>query len=152
MGIQPLPVPLRSGNELQPKRIRERECLFRRRLAIQECDQWWDYQPNQQSMDAAARNACAVYEKVGKEALAHIAHSVSPMNTLTPEAFATGTFDLMGFGNTRVLMALALAHMRKAAGRHVEAREFAQIGLKEIGDSPAASGLRAELDELHRTA
>src|SRR5689334_2828157 len=51
MGIQPMSVPLLSGELPEPKRLREMECLFRRRLAIQKGDQWWDYQPNQQSMD-----------------------------------------------------------------------------------------------------
>jgi hypothetical protein len=152
MGIQPMSVPLLSGEVPEPKRIRALDCLFRRRLAIQQGDQWWDYQPNQLSMDASARAASAVYEQVGSGQLEFMAQPSSPMNTLTPEAFAAGTFDFKGFSNTGVLMAWTLAHMRKATGKNAEAREFAQVALKEIGDKSGGSGLKAELRELLETA
>lgn len=124
------------------------ECMFRRRLAIQTGDQWWDYQPNQPSMNAAASEACAVYEQVGKRQLETIVQPNSPMNTVTPEAFAASSFDFNGFGNTGVLMAWTLAHMRRAAGNIAEARGFAQIALNEIGDGAGGSGLRAELRQM----
>ncbi len=148
MGIQPVAVPLLSGEPVEPKRLREMECLFRRRLAIQKGDQWWDYQPNQQSMDDAAREACSVYERIGKQQLEAMAQPSSPINTVTPEAFAARSFDFYGFGNTGVLMAWTLAHLRKATGNSVEARSFARIALNEIGDGAAGSGLKAELREL----
>lgn len=151
MGIQPMSVTLLSGVAPEPKRIREVECMFRRRLAVQRGDQWWDYQPNQLSMDAAAREACTVYEQVGRAQLEFLAQPNSPLNTLTPEAFAAGTFDFKGFGNTGVLMAWTLAHLRKSAGRNAEARGFAQVALKEIGDGPGGSSLKAELRELLET-
>jgi hypothetical protein len=148
MGIQPMSVPLLSGGAPEPKRIREMECLFSRRLSVQPGDQWWAYQPSQLSMDAAARDACAVYEQVGRGQLEFLAQPDSPMSTLTPEAFAMGAFDFKGFGNTGVLMAWTLAHMRKAAGKSAEARGFAQVALKEIGDGPGGSSLKGELRKL----
>jgi hypothetical protein len=66
MGIQPLSVPLRSGEPPNPRRIREMSCMSRRRLSAQRSDQWWDYQPNQESMEAAACAVCVVYEQVGR--------------------------------------------------------------------------------------
>ena len=151
MGIQPMLVPLLWGGAPEPKRIREMDCLFRRRLAIQRGDQWWDYELNQLSMDAAVRDACAVYEQVSRGQLEFLAQTNSPMNTLTPEAFAARTFDFKGFGNTGVLMAWTLAHMRKAAGKNAEARGFAQVALKEIGDGPGGSSWIAGLRELLET-
>jgi hypothetical protein len=151
MGIQPMSVPLRLREMPEPKYIREMECLFRRRLAVQRSDQWWDYQPNQLSMDAAARNACAVYEQVGRGQFEFLAQPNSPLNTLTPEAFAARTFDFKGFRSTVVVMAWTLARMRKAAGKNAEARGFAQVALKEIGDGPAGSGLKAGLVEFLET-
>jgi hypothetical protein len=99
-------------------------------------------------MDAAARDACAMYEQAGRGQLEFLAQPNSPMNTLTPEAFAARTFDFKGFGNTSILMALTLAQMRKAAGKNAEARGFAQLALDEIGDGARGSGLRAELRAL----
>jgi hypothetical protein len=152
LGIQPMSVPLRSGDMPEPKRLREMECMFRRRLAIQKGDQWWDYGPNQASMDAAAQDACAVYEQVGKRQLEVMAEPSSPIYTVMPEAFAARAFNFNGFGNTGVLMALTLAQMRKAAGNSVDARAFARIGLEEIGDRAGGSGLKAELRELLESA
>jgi len=148
MGIQPMSVPLSSGEFPQPKRMREMQCVLRKRLAIQRGDQWWGYQPNQPGMDAAGRAACAVYEQVGKDQLEFMAQANSPLNTLTPEAFAARAYDFKGFGNTGILMALTLAQMRKATGNSAEARGFAQFALEEIGDRRTGSALKAELRAL----
>jgi hypothetical protein len=49
-------------------------------------------------------------------------------------------------------VAWMLAHIRKAAGKNVEARGFSQVALKEIGNGPGGSGLKAGLRELLETA
>jgi hypothetical protein len=152
LGIQPMSVSLLSGEMPDPKRVREMECMFRKRLAVQNGDQWWDYLPNQQSMDSAAHDACVVYEQVGKRQLELMAEPDSPINTVTPEAFAARSFNFNGFRNTVVLMAWTLAHMRKATGNSIEARDFAQAALNEVGDGPGGSGLKAELRELLESA
>lgn len=148
LGIQPMSVPLRSGNMADPKRMREMECMFRRRLAAQKGDQWWDYEPNQASIDTAVGEACAIYEQVGKRQLEGMAEPNSPINTVTAEAFAARAFNFNGFGNTGIMMAWTLAQMRKAAGNSAEAREFARVALGEIGDGAGGSGLKAQLREL----
>jgi hypothetical protein len=112
----------------------------------------WDYQPDQLSIDAAARDACAAYEQVGRGQLEFLAEPNSPMNTLTPEAFTAGTFDFKGFGNTVVLTTWTLTRMRKAAGKNTEARGFAELALKEIGDGLEGSSLKAGLRKLLETA
>jgi hypothetical protein len=132
--------------------MKEMECMFRRRLAAQKGDQWWDYGPNQAGIDEAVRDACAVYEGVGKGQLDSIAEPGSPINTLTAEAFAARSYNFYGFGNTRILTAWTLAQMRKAAGDNREAAEFARIALEEIGDGAGGSGLKAELRELLESA
>ena len=148
LAIQPLCAPLLSGEFPDPKRIHHPECTFRKRLAIQRGDQWWGYQPNQQSMDAAAHAACAVYEQVGKGQLEFMAQPNSPVNTLTPEAFAARSFNFQGFGWLSIDLARTLAYMRKAAGDSAGAHGFAQLALEEIGDKPTGSALKAELRAL----
>lgn len=152
LGIQPLAVPLLSGVEPEPKRMREMDCLLRRRLAIQKSDQWWDYQLTQPSMDAAAQDAAAVYEQVGKRQLEFMAQPNSPVNTLSPEEFTAGAFEFNGFGNTSALMAWTLAHLRMATGNSTEARGFARVALEEIGDGRWGSGLKKELRDLLESA
>jgi hypothetical protein len=151
IGIQPMSVALRSGEPPNPRRIREMSCVFRRRLAAHGSDQWWDYQPNQTSMDVAACAACGVYEQVGRRQLDFMAQADSPINSLTPEDFAAGEYDFMGFGNTRALTALTLAYIRRAAGHGGQARGFAQIALDQIGDRVTGSALKPELNNLLRS-
>jgi len=45
-------------------------------------------------------------------------------------------------------MAWTLARTRKAAGNYTQAREFAQIALKEIGDGLPGSALMGEMTEF----
>lgn len=148
MGIQPISVPLCSGDVPDPKRMREMECMFRRRLAAQKGDQWWDYESNQASIDMAVSEACAVYEQVDKHQLDGMAEPTSSINTVTAEAFAARAFDFNGFGNTGIMMAWTLAQMRKATGNNAEAGEFARVALEEIGDGAGGSGLKAKLRAL----
>lgn len=148
MGVQPKSVPLLLGGMPEPKKLRENECLFRGRLTIEKSDQWWEYSPTQSSMDAAVRDACDVYEKVGRYEFDRMALPASPLQTLSPEEFRKGAYCLGRFGITSVLMAWALAHMRKAAGESEAARAFAQIALDEIGDGRYGSARKDELRDL----
>lgn len=145
-------VPLRPGGMPEPKRLRVIECMFRRRLAVQNGDQWWDYQSGQHSMDTAVGDACAVYEQIGKRQLEAMAEPRSSISTVTARAFAARDFDFSGFRNTDIMMAWTLAQMRKAAGNDEEAREFARFALEKIGDGVSGSGLKTELRELLESA
>lgn len=151
LGVQPVLVPLLSGDLSQPKNLRVADCLFRRRLALQSGDQWWEYAPDQSSIDEAVKQACHVYVQVGRQQLNSVAAPASHLHAVSAEAFAVGHFDFQGFGSTKILMAWALAHMRNAAGNHTEAAKFAHLVLEYIGDGAAGRNLRADiLDFLER--
>lgn len=145
LGLQPLSIFHVLGEAPDPKKITESLCEFRRRLSDSGADQWWAYEPTQESMNEAAREACAVYETIGRDLFRHVGGAQSQINGATPDAFASGAFDFSGFGSTQVRMALVLARLRNAQGRTRDAASFAAIGLAATG---AASALRRELAEL----
>ena len=145
LGLQPLSIFHVLGELPDSKRITEPLCEFRRRLSSDGADQWWTHASTQESMNEAARDACAVYETTGRDLFRRVCGAQPPFAQVTPGAFASGTFDFCGFGSTQVRMALVLARLRRAEGRTREAAGFAEIGLAGAGGAVA---LRRELTDL----
>jgi len=145
LGLQPLSVVHVLGELPDPKKITDSLCEFRRRLTTDGSDQWWSHGQSQESMNEAAEQAAAVYVTVGRKLLATVSGPQSPFEQISPEAFARSTEPFVGFGTTRVRMALALSRLRRSQDRISESAAFAEIGL---GDGGSAAGLRRELEEL----
>jgi hypothetical protein len=133
------------GNVVDPKKITESLCEFRRRLSESGADQWWDHAPTEEGMSAAMAQAAKVYVTIGRPLLEQLSGPLAPMNTVSPDEFASGQFDFRGFGTTKVRMALVLARLRRVQGRALEAASFARFGLAHVNSSFA---LRRELEEL----
>jgi hypothetical protein len=145
LAVQPCAIPDARGEEPDPKTIREELCEFRRRLSEEGADQWWKHEGTKESMDAAMRLAANVYVGVGRELLAKVASLESPLWHVSAKQFENGQFEFAGFGSTKVRMVLALARLRRAQGDVAAGREFASLGLQNIGN---ASALRHELEKL----
>lgn len=145
LAIQPACIPDVVGNMPDPNKIMELECVFRKRLSESRGDQWWQHDGSRESMDAAVISAVAVYCSHGRPVLDMFCGFASPLGTITPDAFENGHYDFHGFGNTKVLMALALALYRKHHGDSEAARRFASIGLAMAGPSFAG---RRKLQDL----
>lgn len=149
LAIHPLGIPDVLGNALDPKRIAEPLCEFRRRLSEAGADQWWAHDPAQASMDTAVRAATEVYVRTGRALFDRVTLG-APLDALSPEQFAAGEYDLAGFGTTYARAAWVFAQLRFAAGRIEEARRFAEIGLAEA--NPGATSLRIALRSLAQAA
>lgn len=145
LGVQPLCIPDACGDAPDPRRLADDRCEFRRRLSESGADQWWRYESTTGSMDVAVMEAVRVYGSVGRAMLDRFIGESSPIATVTPEVFQSGSFDFDGFASTHVRMALALARFRMEVGQPEVAREFAAIGLAGIG---GATALRSELERL----
>lgn len=145
LGLHPVMLPDVIGNVVDPKKITESLCEFRRRLSESGADQWWDHAPTEEGMSAAMAQAAKVYVTIGRPLLEQLSGPLAPMNTVSPDEFASGQFDFRGFGTTKVRMALVLARLRRVQGRALEAASFARFGLAHVNSSFA---LRRELEEL----
>jgi len=148
LGVHPTCMQSDLPNSGDARKIRPENCAFRRRLSADETDQWWSYDADPESMDAAVGAAAEVYVTTGRPAFAGMADPGSPIWTVTPQEFAGQSPVLFGFMSTPVLMARALALMRLAAGSRQDATGFAQHALDLIGDGSGGAGLRAELRQI----
>jgi hypothetical protein len=147
MGIQPIAIPDVLGSQVEPMKMTEPYCEFRRRLSETGGDQWWSHTDTQESMDQAVKVATSVYANVGRALFAAMSGPSCPLHTVTPAQFAADTFTFHGFGSTNTRMAFALARLRKAQNRPEECGAFADIALRDIGRGFALieelEGLRA---------
>lgn len=116
LSVQPLAIEDAGHRVPDPKSIKEYECEFRRRLG-----KWWEYERTQASMDAAVVDATSMYESAGRALFDSVTGPDGRLAQFTACDFE-GDEWLSGFGNTRVRMALNMTRLRKAEGRHAEAR------------------------------
>ena len=135
-------VPDLAGGEPDPKKMNEAYCQFRRRLSESNADMWWKHDADAASMLAAVESAADMYARVGRS---YFELAFTALGTITPEALASGNYDLQGFGNTKIRLGLAFARIRKFEGRPEESRGFAVYGAKHVG---TAGFLKAELEAL----
>jgi Domain of unknown function (DUF4304) len=147
IGIQPLAMFGGLDERVTTSSIKEIDCEFRRRATDGPSDQWWDYTQLVSSKKQAAQNAASVLRDFGVPVLERMCSPKSPLLTINPVSFSAGIFDFLGFGSTKIRMALTLAQMRKAAGDLSACRSFAQHGLDQI-TGIGGIGLRPELTEL----
>lgn len=145
LGIHHALAPDFAGNHHDPKKMSEAHCDFRRRLSETYADMWWKHESNQASMLSAIGEATATYELKGR---GYFELACSALDLITPEALASGSYDLQGFGSTKVRLGLALARIRKLEGRGAESRGFAAYGIAHLG---IAGFLKSELLALAAT-
>ena len=142
LGIQPLAIPDVMGNDVDPRKIEEIHCAFRRRLSETDFDQWWPYSNLFSSKVSSATNAADMFKRSGLTYFADMTCSESPLLTVDPISFESGLFDFRGFKATELRMAHSLSLLRLTSGDVSSSRDFARIALEKIG---SAVGLRSEL-------
>lgn len=145
LGVQPLSIPDVWGQTVDPRKITESQCEFRRRLSDTGEDQWWTHDGSQEGMDDAVRQAVGVYATAGRKLLALMAADDSPVRSLKPADFAMFRAAFQGFAGTECRTALVLARVRLARDDHDQAHGFAAIALTHA--SPG-SALRKEIEKL----
>jgi len=145
LGIHFASAPDLAGNQPDPKKMNEAHCEFRRRLSESNADMWWKHETDLMSMLSAVESAASMYSSVGRK---YFELACAALNTITPEALASGTYDLQGFGSTKARLGLALSRIRKLEGKVEESRRFAAYGMQHAG---SAGFLMKELQALATT-
>ena len=145
LGIHFASAPDLAGNQPNPKTMNEAHCEFRRRLSESDADMWWKHEADQASMLTAVESAASMYRRLGPRCFEL---ACAALNSITPLALASGNYDLLGFGSTKVRLALALSRIGKLEGRADESREFAAFGVEHAGSS---GFLQSELQALAAT-
>ncbi len=138
LGIHPLPL-----IKDDPRKLKEYECEFRRRLSADGEDKWWDYCGDSASMVAAAVNAADMFVKHGRPSLERQVAPGAPLLVMSPDEFASYRERLSGFEASPARAARALAFIREWQDRQTDAIAFAMIALAESG---RAVGIAQEMD------
>lgn len=132
LGLHFASAPDPAGNPPDPKKMNEAHCEFRRRLSESNADMWWKHETDEASMLAAVESATEMYARLGRR---YFDLAITALTSLTPDALASGNYDLQGFGTTKVRLGLALARIRKLEGRTQESRGFASYGVQHAGSA-----------------
>jgi hypothetical protein len=144
LGLHPVAIPMTGSKRLDVKNIAAADCEFRRRLSAGGADKWWLH-PLDSDLPNALKDACQLYETVGRSLFAKQTATDAPLLTVTSAQFETEGIFLSGFGTTDVRQAYVLALMRYLANEREEAAAFARIALARLGSS---GGLKRELEEI----
>jgi Domain of unknown function (DUF4304) len=145
MGVHLSFLPDVLGAPVKPKAITEPQCEFRRRLAVDGVDQWWAHGSDQASIVAAIGGALDVYERYGRKQFGVLGAFPESFAAVTPSSLQSGATDLGGFRSPLVRMCLVFSRIRLHEGAKQSARQFAELGLANLGQ---ASALRAAFETV----
>lgn len=141
LGVHPLFLPDFSGSLPDPKKIKEYDCMLRKRIDPPEGLSGWPYDLESDMLDdleGALANAEVSY-------LTPLTQSPSPITTLTAEEFATLSPDSI-FGGTTAAHCLNFERVAAALGLNKRAQDFAKLGLERCPER--ATSLRANLHQM----
>ena len=146
LGVHFTFLPSEGGRAVDPKTLKEYECVFRSRLhEAGEADRWWDYGDDDVATEASAASLVDTY----KRRAARFFDKFEPF----PDVFErVAPADIGGGARAGVVASLAapkgaltMARVMSHLGHREKCREFAEAGLRHLG---VAVGLKAELERL----
>jgi len=145
LGLHPEGVPDVLGALPKAEKMDPSLCALRRRLSETGSDQWWEFEPEPESLDRAMSAAADVYLRLARGWFIEQTGPNAPLREIGPDHFDANRFDFSGFSATKVQMARVIALMGILAGDRERARAFGLVGLSNLG---AATGLKHELESI----
>lgn len=134
------------GAAADGKELREHDCAFRERLREPgEGDHWWEYGADDATAKANAAALVDTFERRAPLFFARFEPFPEVFNKVTPEQVEAGDLATMPSYPSRLHAALTMARIMKHTGRLDRCREFAEMGLRNLGSSV---GARQELELL----
>jgi hypothetical protein len=142
-------LPLIGSQVADPKKLKEYECTFHERLhEATESDHWWSYGASDAEAEASASSLVDMYKRRGEvffglfEPFPDVFEEISPSEMNDESA---GVFSRKFGPSSRVSAALIMSRIMKHIGHVDRSREFAAVGLANLG---RAVGLQPELERL----
>jgi hypothetical protein len=135
-----------GGSTFDPQRLREYDCDFRERMHdAGESDHWWGYGETEAESQASAVSLIHLYRNQGILFFQKFEQFPEVFERITPAEIDSGDLSKMPAAMTRVRAALTMARVMKHLGRFDKCRQFAEIGLRNLGRGVA---LKAEFERL----
>lgn len=140
-------LPTTIGQPVDQKKLRHSACEFRSRLHLPgESDHWWAYGTTEMECQSSATDLINTYRRWGKSYFEQFEPFPEVFEIITAAEMEAGDFSkLPPTQGSLVRLALAMARIMNHVKRYEKCREFAEVGLRHLGN---ASGLRAELEQL----
>jgi hypothetical protein len=141
LGVQPLFIEDESGKLPDSKKLKEHDCIFRKRIPPPEGMLGWPRQLDAPSLDRLKQALTGAFQ----DYLTPLARIPGLITDLTPDQFmALDDNSILGGKGAR--MCLHFARIALARNDRPKARAFAQLGLDLCG--PVAASLRGTLKQL----
>jgi hypothetical protein len=133
LAVQPLTVPDLEGETVDPRKVLQQSCEFRRRLSESGVDQSWDYS-DQATLDRAVIDAARLYEAIGRDFFARFTAPDGDLRKITPESeLPSGYAASLCTSEARLFR--ALAYLSLSADKVDDAARFARRVLIAAGPS-----------------
>jgi hypothetical protein len=126
--------------------LREHDCAFRERLReAGESDHWWSYGVDEATAEASAAALVDAYRRRAPLFFARFEPFPAVFDEVTPAQVEAGDFVVTPAYPSRLHAALTMARIMRHLGRPDRCREFAEVGLRDVG---CATRTREELEQL----
>ena len=139
LGLHLTFLPLNWADQLPDiKKIKEIDCEFRMRLAPKnKSDYWWKYGGLLDSPTKKARHLIETYFEYGEPHFTEFGKVEKIASMLSIEDIENNDYIKVFGGDTQQRGALAMARIHKHLGDISKAKEFAKIGLNNLGRAVA---------------
>jgi hypothetical protein len=134
-----------GGQVTDPKKFKEYDCAFRDRLRQAKEDHWWDYGASDAEAETSVASILDLYKRRSSMFFDRFEPFPEVFDRVTPAQLDARDLTKMPAAMTQVFAALTMARVMKHLGCVEKCREFAEVGLRNLGH---ASGLKAELESL----
>ncbi|MFK5921468.1 MAG: DUF4304 domain-containing protein [Verrucomicrobiota bacterium] len=152
LAIQPVNLKLQGDTEFpNPKKIKEYECLFRKRLTPRgKSDYWWKYQGFLTNPEKSAANLIQCYFNIGESHFQHYSKLSVFLEELDLAQLSERTSVIVADDYLVIARAAMIAAwIYESQGNITEAVRYAQFGLEH---NPRAKGLNLELRRITKLA
>jgi hypothetical protein len=134
------------GATIDGRELREHDCAFRERLReAGESDHWWSYGADDATAEASASGLIDTYRRRAPLFFARFEPFPDVFYEVTPAQVEAGDFVATPACPSCLHAALTMARIMKHLGRLDHCREFAEVGLRDVG---CATRTRQELEQL----
>jgi hypothetical protein len=147
LGLHLTFLPVNWRNALpHARKITVIDCEFRMRLSPEmKSDYWWKYGDLMESPTQSARHLIATYLECGEPYFQQYGSIEKIAAMISVDEIKQGSYVHMFGGITPVRAALAMARIHLHWGHTIESKQFAEVGLANIG---AANLLRREFESI----
>jgi hypothetical protein len=116
LGLQPVNIPDVVGREIDPKAIKEIDCVFRNRLTYDGHDTWWSYGEDPKSKQESAVSSAQLFRE---KALLHFHERMQFAENISPEEIVKNGPGIY----------VSLALLRERQGQYEQAKQFAKLAM-----------------------